>query len=60
MPEKRQSEETIQTSPTIRRTGKYCGRLVINCLKLFYQCKKHKKASIDIKKVTHVQQKDKE
>ena len=46
------SQDTIKTSPSLRRRGRVVSRIVINCFKLFRVfCpgKKHEKASIDIK-----------
>ena len=46
------SQDTLKTSPSIRRKGKIISRMVVNCLKffrVFCPGKKHEKASIDIK-----------
>ena len=40
---KRQSDESIKTSPTLRAKGKAISRCIISIIKIFRLCKKNKK-----------------
>ena len=40
--QKSESTETIQTTDSMKRKGKFCSRIVINILKIFKICKRCK------------------
>jgi len=55
--ERDHSDDTLRTTPSIRRKGRVIGRIVVNCLKLFRACVSRKKARNDIKMTSIEQEK---
>jgi len=47
--ERVESDDTLRTTPSIRRKGRAIGRIAVNCLKLFKPCFSRKKTRTDIK-----------